>query len=102
MIRNQTFRNEDVVIDGEVFLDCEFIDCRLIYRATEPVGFSQCGFVRCEWVFGGAAKNTLEFLGQFATGLGEGGQAMMRSIFEDLMSGAVDEDSRATYPPIPA
>lgn len=102
MIRNRTFRNEDVVIDGEVFLDCTVVDCRMHYSAYTPVRFTRCTFGHCKWVFDGPAKYMIEFLSGVANGLGPEGRALVESIFGEVMSGVVLEELEQTYPPIPA
>ena len=38
------YNHETVQLDGEVFSDCEFRGCRLIYRGGEPPKFVSCRF----------------------------------------------------------
>ena len=56
------FNHETVALDAEQFGDCEFRDCRMIYRGGEPPKFDNCNFVGCEWLFEDAAANTLKHL----------------------------------------
>jgi hypothetical protein len=57
-----SFNHETVTLDAEQFSDCEFRDCRMIYRGGEPPGFDNCRFVGCDWLFDDAAANTLAHL----------------------------------------
>ena len=56
------FNHETVPLDGELFADCEFRDCRLVYRGGEPPRFDDCQFANCDWRFEDAASRTLEYM----------------------------------------
>jgi hypothetical protein len=56
------YNHETVELDGEVFSNCEFRACRLLYAGGEPPVFDDCRFDACEWRFDGAAANTLAHL----------------------------------------
>ena len=56
------FENETIHLDGQLYLDCEFRRCRLIYSGGEMPGFDVCQFQTCTWHLEGAALRTLDFL----------------------------------------
>jgi hypothetical protein len=75
------FSHETVALDGELFSDCEFRDCRMIYRGGEPPKFESCRFIECDWRFEGAAAHTLDFMkGLWAVGAKAQVQAVIKSI----------------------
>ena len=61
-ISGRHFIGETVVMDGLALQDCNFRDCRLVYRGGEPPKIRGCGFDGCRWEFDGAAALTLQFL----------------------------------------
>ena len=75
------FNHEAVALDEERFSDCEFRDCRMIYRGGEPPKFDNCTFVGCDWLFEEAAANTLAHLKTiWAVGGKAPVQALIRTI----------------------
>jgi hypothetical protein len=57
-IRNQTFRNEDVHLDGYSWLGCRFIECSLLVNKGDFDTVS-CTFTDCNPVFGPDAMGVL-------------------------------------------
>jgi len=53
------FNLETVPLDGEMFADCEFRECRMVYCGGKPPVFDNCRFDACDWRFDDAAANTL-------------------------------------------
>ena len=49
------FNLETVPLDDEVFTDCEFRDCRMVYSGGKPPVFDNCRFDACDWRFDDAA-----------------------------------------------
>jgi hypothetical protein len=60
--RNRTFKNEDVLLDGNALLGCSIIECRLIVRAEAPWVLKGNLIMDVEWVFEGPALLTLQIL----------------------------------------
>ena len=56
------FNLETVPLDGEMFADCEFRECRMVYSGGKPPVFDNCRFDACDWRFDDAAANTLAHL----------------------------------------
>jgi hypothetical protein len=100
MIANKNFIKQDVLIDGQKFFNCKFIQSRIVFRATAPVQFDQCVFTECEWVFGGPAENTLRFLSALATDLGEEAAIMVRNMLDGIATGQIDKVLTESRPPV--
>jgi hypothetical protein len=60
--KEERFDHKTVELDGQRFDSCWFTDCRMIYSGGEPPALSNNTFVRCKWVLGGAALNTIGYL----------------------------------------
>ncbi|MGA0601349.1 hypothetical protein ACO2Q3_11665 [Caulobacter sp. KR2-114] len=71
------FNQETVVLDGEHFADCEFRNCRLIYRGGEVPHFDGCQFEQCDWKFEDAAARTLALLKRVWTAGGKSAVQLM-------------------------
>jgi hypothetical protein len=58
----KAFTTETVHLDGQIFFDCEFKQCRMIYEGGEIPIFTGCHFDSCDWRTEGAAGRTMTFL----------------------------------------
>lgn len=67
IVRNQTFGNTAVPLDGITYDACSFVECRLVYSGTGQVGLTNCSFRGCSFGFEGAAANTVAFLNALAS-----------------------------------
>jgi len=56
------YNHETVLLDDEVFTDCEFRDCRMVYAGGGTPVFTSCSFVGCDWKYDEAAARTLAHL----------------------------------------
>ncbi len=56
-IRNKTFKNETVVLDGKKFIDCSFQDCELVYSGG-LTAWTGTKFQKCRLHLRGAAEYT--------------------------------------------
>ena len=56
------FEDKTVILDGEEFEDCTFVECKLIYRGGEPPRLSNNKFHGCTWELEDAALRTISFL----------------------------------------
>lgn len=60
LVEGQTITGRRVVVDGNQYIDCLFIECELVYRGGE------CNFQSatrsCSWFFEGPARNTIRIL----------------------------------------
>jgi hypothetical protein len=55
------FENQKIVVDGQEYEGCTFVECELIYCGGEPPSLSNDEFVRCTWHLADAALRTLGF-----------------------------------------
>lgn len=62
IVQNQTIKKCHVSLDGETFIQCSFINCKLIYSGLMPISLKNCTFENCNWSFSGPAKNTITFM----------------------------------------
>jgi len=75
------FNHETLALDGERFADCEFRDCRMVYRGGEPPRFDNCRFADCDWRFEDAAADTLAHMKTlWAVGAKAAVQALIKEI----------------------
>jgi uncharacterized protein YjbI with pentapeptide repeats len=85
-VRDVTFRNEDVNVDGKRFEGCTFSNSSLIYSGGQLPSFANCEFSNVSLQFSGAASNTLRYL----NGLHQGGFARaVARIFEGIRQGKI-------------
>lgn len=94
----ETFERQVVEVDGRVYENCKFIECRIIFSGVEAVAFDDCTFVRCDWGFSGAAVNTLSYLSALYQGLGENGREMVDGIFDSVRLGLVESGELLSTP----
>ena len=60
------YHNQVVALDGNLFENCEFVGCQLVYSGAGPVGLSDCKLSNCSFKFEGAAGNAVAFLNALA------------------------------------
>jgi len=60
--RDKTFEDETVHLDGNAYIGCTFVECRLIFSGLGRVRFVVCRFDGCRGEMEGAAQETLGFL----------------------------------------
>lgn len=75
------FNHETVVLDGEMFADCEFRQCRMVYSGGKPPVFDSCRFDACDWRFDDAAANTLAHL---KVVWAAGGKAQVQALIKEI------------------
>lgn len=91
IVRNRSFDNRRIPIDGTRFEDCTFVQTKLIYLGEGPVEFSGCTFDACTWVFEGAAFETLQFLSTLNDRLGADGERLVTAIMGSVREGTLGE-----------
>lgn len=75
------FNLETVPLDGEVFADCEFRECRMVYSGGKPPVFDNCRFDACDWRFDDAAARTLAHL---KVVWAAGGKAQVQALIKEI------------------
>lgn len=96
---NLLITDEDVVVDEQIFRNCRFVGCRIVYNGGNIPEFTDCAFESCQWVFDGPAENTIQYFALLATGLGHGGAEIVDSVFSSINQGGV---GHGTLMPTPA
>lgn len=86
MIKNisNIYRCGKVQLDNNSFTKCTFDSCVLEFSGTGPVELNECKFNNVQWVFTGAAQNTLNFLHGMYNGMGEGGRQIVEATFDNV------------------
>ncbi len=65
-----TFDDNTIELDGGEFIDCHFMNCKLVYHGTGIPKLKGCRFTSSHFALRGAAANTLKFL-KFLNEIGE-------------------------------
>ncbi len=84
----QTFLEQAVDLDFNLFEDCKFERCKLVYRGFGTVSLAGCSFTEVEWMFTDAAGNTVNFMRGLYHGAGEGGRELIDKTFENIRKGS--------------
>ncbi len=79
------FSHETVVLDGAIFEDCEFRECRMVYSGGEAPVFTHCKFHGCDWKFEDAAARTLA---QLKLVWALGGKAPVQALIKEITAAA--------------
>ena len=85
--QGKKFTNEEVHMDFNQFVACEFVDCQLVYHGYGRIGMDGCSFTNVRWSFSDAAANTLNFMGALYAGAGEGGKKLIDLTFANIKAG---------------
>ena len=85
MTTDVIYNHETIVLDGQVFSNCEFRHSRMVYAGGEPPIFTSCRFDACEWKFDDAAARTLQHL---KTVWGVGAKASVQGLIKDITGAA--------------
>ncbi len=82
--KEKQFKNEEVRVDGNIFIDCAFKNCVLVYAGGPPPTMVGCGFGSCSWSFVEHAANTVKFMRAMYHGMGDGGRELVEQTFENI------------------
>lgn len=64
----ETFREEDVILDYHKYVGCTFQDCSIIYHGDGPTAADECAFQNCRFDFRSSASSTFNTLRSFFHG----------------------------------
>ncbi len=87
----ETITKTSLIVDGQRFVRCTFVDCQLIYEATIAADFDDCTFHDCTWTFDGAAERTITYLATLATKTGPYGRKLVDGVFKSVLNRRVLE-----------
>jgi hypothetical protein len=94
---NKTFEHEIHRIDGNLYVNCTFVDCTLEFGALALPTFRDCRFRDSDWVFVDAAANMLAFLSLLPKDFGEPGRSLFQQLVQQL-EGSRLEPGETTRP----
>jgi hypothetical protein len=92
---HRVFENELIDTDGNLYRDCKFVQCRVIFRGLAPVSFKDCDFTDCDWVFDASAQLTLAYLAALHRGLGDSGRKLVEDLFQRIREDVVTEEGKS-------
>lgn len=78
------YQNMTEVIDGNVYINCRFQNCTIVYAGGEIPVIQGGSFDNCAWRFEGAASRTLEFMSQLYNA---GGKPFIEECFDHIRLG---------------
>jgi len=81
--KNKTFRKKTVLLDGNEYISCRFLDCTIEYRGGGNIVLDSNSFQGCRWSFAGEAANTLAFMGSLYAQGGES-KALIEQTFNNI------------------
>lgn len=87
---NQTFTNQEIILDGNQFEGCTFDNCNFVFSGgvTEING---CNIDPFNLTFAGAASSTLGFMREIYKG-GELEKELIERTFANIRNSVVSED----------
>lgn len=78
------FENTSVMVDGNVYRNCHFVNCNMIFCANgAPWKWENNTMERCAWQLEQAARSTLTFL-YFLALAPNTGEEMLKKLFDNL------------------
>ena len=80
----QEFNQITEEIDGNVYDQCKFTQCKLIYRGGGIPRITRCHLDRCTWVWDDAALRTIGFLRGIYDGMGPGGRQVVEEVIAEM------------------
>jgi hypothetical protein len=80
-IKDQTFEDEEVVLDFNSYRDCIFEECILIYHGYGDTDLGDSDVQNCSWKFNGPAKRLLNLL---ASLMREGNRELVTVIVQSV------------------
>ena len=83
---DQTFDSQDVLLDGNEYINCTFNGCKIIFKGGQGTGLVSPTFNACDWNFSGPAGNTLAFLAMIYS-RGSDGPKLVEAIFAGIRKG---------------
>jgi hypothetical protein len=80
-VHNMQFADQEINIDGKIYINCSFTNCRLVYGGGDLPGFQSCRLINSVFGFSESASRTVTFLSQAWHG---GFDQMIESIFMEI------------------
>lgn len=90
-VKDKTYNNTRISLENMKYETCTFINCKIEFSGEGKTGLIGCNFDNCQWVFVGAAQNTLSFMHMMYHEFGDFGKAMIEKTFENLITTPVEK-----------
>ncbi len=84
IIKEGRFEGGTVVVDGNRYENCLFVDCGIEYGGGGLPSFIGCTFERCQLGLIGAASNTILYLKAINNGFGDWGKGSVDALFQEI------------------
>lgn len=94
--RNETFIRKEIVLDGNRYERCAFVQSLLIFRGTEPPALIRCKFRKTDIRLEGAALNTTRYLRRLKL---SGVHVATEKVLNNLVDGVLPLTQRPAPPP---
>ena len=82
-VRDRTFNDQRIQLDGQLFTSCTFVRCILVYAGGDGGGISGCTINNCVWKLEGAAANTVGFMAAMYHS-GESGRDLIEGTIKNI------------------
>ena len=76
----QVFRNQQIELDFNEFVDCRFENCNVVVRGLAMPAYRNCHFEACNFHFDGPAALTLTVLRDFHQNMHEVAELAIKAI----------------------
>lgn len=97
--KDKTFENERVELGGNIFHNCVFKNCELVFDGHRSPTFADNEFIDSVFVFTEHALRTLYFLANIYHA-GDGGKQVIEQTFQDIRDGSFHgREARTIAPP---
>ena len=84
-MRRSKFSGKTIRLDGQYFVNTDFVNCTMIYSGTKGVTMVGCKIVQTKIVFDGPAASTMKFV----RGMYHGGAAdLIERTFDEIRENA--------------
>ena len=81
---NETFADEIITLDDNSFIDCNIVQCDIVYEGTGVGVLANCIIESARFSFTGAAARTLDLMSKLYA---NGGASIVEATFEAIRSG---------------
>ena len=83
-LRDSTFTQGRVALDGNEFHRCHFRDTTLVFSASASVSLTDCSFENVTWALEGPAARVLAMMRALYHGAGDGGRHVIEQAFDHI------------------
>ena len=85
--KDETFADQEVLLDGNRYENCKFRGCLLWFKGISPTAIVRCDFHESRWMFGGQAVLALDFLSGLCQLHPQAGEEILQAIRDGRFRG---------------